>query len=95
MYPRLEPGVLFYTHQLAHLAVSEGELLNLLEEDPHLLLVARRRSLSDLEQPLPLVEIYRDHALRDGWSLLGPDEGASESTPSESTGSLPGRETDD
>ena len=95
MYPRLEPGVLFYTHHLAHLAVSEGELLNLLEEDPHLLLVARRRSLSDLEQPLPLVEIYRDHALRDGWSLLGPDEGASGSTPSESTESLSDRATDD
>jgi len=72
MYPRLEPGVLFYTHRLAHLAETEEELLRLLREDSSLLLVARRRSLNDLERPLPLVEIYRDHALRDGWSLLGP-----------------------
>ena len=74
MYPRLEPGVLFYTHHLAHLAESEGELQDLMAESDSLLLIARRRSLSDLEQPLPLVEIYRDHAFRDGWSLLGPDE---------------------
>jgi 4-amino-4-deoxy-L-arabinose transferase-like glycosyltransferase len=74
MYPRLEPGVLFYTHHLAHLAESEGELQDLMAESDSLLLIARRRSLSDLEQPLPLVEIYRDHALRDGWSLLGPDD---------------------
>ncbi|MGB5391346.1 MAG: glycosyltransferase family 39 protein [Thermoanaerobaculia bacterium] len=74
MYPRLEPGVLFYTHHLAHLAESERELQDLMAESDSLLLIARRRSLSDLEQPLPLVEIYRDHALRDGWSLLGPDD---------------------
>jgi len=74
MYPRLEPGVLFYTHHLAHLAETEGELQGLLAQSDSLLLVARRRSLSDLERPLPLVEFYRDHALRDGWSLLGPDE---------------------
>lgn len=74
MYPRLEPGVLFYARHLAHLAETEGELQGLLEESESLLLVARRRSLSALERPLPLVEIYRDHALRDGWSLLGPDE---------------------
>ena len=73
MYPRLEPGVLFYTHHLAHLAETEGELQSLFAESDSLLLVARRRSLSDLESPLPLIEIYRDHALRDGWSLLGPD----------------------
>jgi hypothetical protein len=72
MYPRLEPGVLFYTHRLAHLAETEEELLRLLREEHSLLLVARRRSLNDLERPLPLVEIYRDHAYRDGWSLLGP-----------------------
>ena len=76
MYPRLEPGVLFYTHHLAHLAETEGELQSLLAESDSLLLVARRRSLSDLAHPLPLVEIYRDHAVRDGWSLLGPDEEA-------------------
>ena len=77
MYPRLEPGVLFYTHRLTELVESEEELQTLLQEDASLLLVARRRSLNELEGPLPLVEIYRDHALRDGWSLLGPDEESS------------------
>ena len=86
MFPRLEPGVLFYTRHLAVLAGSNEELLNLLEKDESLLLVARRRSLAELEEPLPLVEIYRDHALRDGWSLLGlvetePDEPISEQGP--------------
>lgn len=72
MFPRLEPGVLFYTRHLADLAGSEGQLLRFLDQDDDLLLVARRRGLADLEEPVPLVEIYRDHALRDGWSLLGP-----------------------
>ena len=72
MFPRLEPGVLFYTRRLADLAGSEEQLLSFLETDPDLLLVARRRSLASLQEPVPLVEIYRDHALRDGWSLLGP-----------------------
>jgi 4-amino-4-deoxy-L-arabinose transferase-like glycosyltransferase len=72
MFPRLEPGVLFYTGHLVTLAESEEELLNLLDTDANLLLVARRRGLADFEEPVPLVEIYRDHGLRDGWSLLGP-----------------------
>jgi 4-amino-4-deoxy-L-arabinose transferase-like glycosyltransferase len=95
MFPRLEPGVLFYTRHLVALAESEEELLKLLDEDADLLLVARRRGLADLDQPVPLAEIYRDHAFRDGWSLLGPARTESpESVPEGPGGDLTGQEPD-
>jgi 4-amino-4-deoxy-L-arabinose transferase-like glycosyltransferase len=74
MFPRLEPAILYYSRRLTVLTKTEKDLLAFLDRQPHPLVVVRRRDFQNLSRQLPLVEIYRDRALRDGWALMGPGE---------------------
>ncbi|MEE8137460.1 MAG: hypothetical protein V3T81_01090 [Thermoanaerobaculia bacterium] len=61
---------MFYSERLALVLRSEDELRSCLERSQSAIVVARRRDLEKLAEPLPLGEITRDGVGRDRGSLL-------------------------
>ncbi len=70
MYPRLEAGILFYTHRFCELPANESELRAFASRPGRVWLLLRKDQVAELQPPLGLVEIARDADDRRGWVLL-------------------------
>lgn len=70
IYPRIEPGFLFYTARFAVLPRGEQELREFAARPGRVWLLAKRHALARLDPPLPLTEVARDRDLDQGYILL-------------------------
>jgi 4-amino-4-deoxy-L-arabinose transferase-like glycosyltransferase len=78
IYPRLDPQFVFYTHRFAVVLSSEEELQEFARRPGRVWLLAKRRPLSKLEEPLPLVEVARDQDMKEGYILFRTPETVAE-----------------